>query len=241
MTLPAASEGALTTGSLTAGSRYLIEASGTYRWGSTRQPGRRRRVLHGRPGTAPGGGTARCTRGSPTEDHLDLYVDGTDLQAEPDIDTGDDCDTRTHTYRWTYQPARTGRVTFAVWDPTTLTDNSGALTIRVHRRRAAGRDDLAVPATAAAGVTSPGALEAGGTYLLTVVGTVDAGGGVVSDAECSTSPADPVWRRDRSVRRRPTRAADHLDVLVDRRRRDLHARSATRTATAATPTRTPTG
>jgi hypothetical protein len=150
----------------------------------------------------------------PSEDHLDLYVDGTDLQAAPDVDTGGTCDTRTHTYRWTFQPQRTGRVNFALWDPTTLADNSGALTVRVIAL--VPRDQLSwvIPATAAAGITGPGALEAGGTYLLTVAGTVDAGGGVTSDAECSTSLADPVWRRDRSVDVTDL-TADNLDVLVD--------------------------
>ena len=50
-------------------------------------------------------------------------MDGTDLQSTPDTDTGDGCDTRTHTYRWTYTPARTGRVGLAVWDPTTPADD----------------------------------------------------------------------------------------------------------------------
>ena len=212
LSVPAASDGALTTGSLTAGGSYLIEASGTYRWGSTAS-----RVADAECSRAPGDSTWRRDRSvhpwQPYEDHLDLYVDGTDMQAAPDVDTGGTCDTRTHTYRWTYQPQRTGRVTFALWDPTTLTDNSGALTVRVIAL--VPRDELTwqLPATAAAGVTSPGALEAGGTYLLTVSGTVGAGGGVTSDAECSTSPADPVWRRDRSVDVTDP-SSDNLDVLV---------------------------
>jgi hypothetical protein len=213
LSLPGASAGALTTGSLTTGSSYLIEASGTYRWGSTAS-----RVADAECSRAPGDSTWRRDRSvhpwQPSEDHLDLYVDGTDMQAAPDVDTGGTCDTRTHAYRWTYQPQRTGRVTFALWDPTTLADNSGALTIRVIAL--VPRDEMSwqLPATAAAGVTSPGALEAGGTYLLTVSGTVEAGGGVTSDAECSTSLADPVWRRDRSVDVTDP-GADNLDVLVD--------------------------
>ena len=144
---------------------------------------------------APGDAVWRRDRSvhswDPTNDHLDLYVDGTDMLAEPDVDSGDDCDTRTHTYRWTYQPARSGRVTFAVWDPTTLADNSGALSIRV--LAVVPRDEMAVavPATAAAGVTTPGALETGGTYAVTVSGTVDAGG--------ASSPTPSARRR------RPTR------------------------------------
>ena len=72
-----------------------------------------------------------------------------------------------------------------------------------------------VPANAGAGVTSPGALARRAALRRHRTGTVAAGGGVVADAECSTTPSDPVWRRDRSVLAEdPT--ADHLDVLVDR-------------------------
>jgi hypothetical protein len=214
VTLPAAAEGALTTGAVQTGTSYLVEATGTYKWGP-----KANQVADAECSKAPGDPTWRRDRSvhtwDPTNDHLDLYVDGTDLLSEPDEDTGDDCDTRTHTYRWVYQPARTGRVTFAVWDPTSLADNAGALSIRVIA--VVPRDEMswAVPAAAASGVTSPGALEAGGTYAITVTGTVDAGGGVVSDAECSMSTTDPVWRRDRSVDPADP-AADHLDVLLDR-------------------------
>jgi hypothetical protein len=72
-----------------------------------------------------------------------------------------------------------------------------------------------VPAAAAVGRTSPGALKAGETYLATVKGTINAGGGVVSDAECSATTADRVWRLNRSLL--PTKpGADHLDVLFNR-------------------------
>jgi hypothetical protein len=214
VTVTAAGEGALTAGSLTAGQAYLVEASGTYRWGT-----RSGQVADPECSRANGDTTWRRQRSvhpwQPAEDHLDLYVDGVDLQGEPDLDAGDASDTRTHTYRWTYVPTRTGRVSLALWDPTTLTDNSGALTVRLVAQVPRERMTWQLPATGVAGVTSPGALENGGTYLLTVSGTVNAGGGVVSDAECSTSAADPVWRRDRSVLPEAP-AADHLDVLVDR-------------------------
>ena len=54
---------------------------------------------------------------------------------DPDTTPATRCDTATHTYRWTYVPTRTGRVKFAAWDPTTLADNSGALTDPRHRAR----------------------------------------------------------------------------------------------------------
>ena len=213
LTVPAASAEATTTGSLTAGQEYLVEVSGTYRWGS-----RPMNLADAECSRTPNDPTWRRDRSvhswQPDEDHLDLYVDGTDLYADADVDDYDGCDTRTHTYRDTYTPTRTGRVTFALWDPTTLSDNAGALTVRVIAKTPQSRMDWQVPATAAAGVTSPGAIEGGHTYLVTVTGSVDAGAGVTSDAECSWSSADPVWRRDRSVDPADP-GADHLDVLVD--------------------------
>ena len=216
LTLPAAAEaGVLTTGALVAGQAYLIEASGTYQWGA--RSGETADAECSRTATD---GVWRRDRSvhplDPTSDHLDLYVDGTDLQSDPDDNTGGGCDTRTHTYRWTYVPTRTGRVALALWDPTVLSDNTGALTIRVLSAEA--RDPLAwgVPAAAPTGVTSPGALAAGSTYVVTVTGTVEAGNGITADAECSTSTTDPGWRRVRSVLPADP-YADHLDVLVDRR------------------------
>ena len=133
----------------------------------------------------------------------------------PDTDTGGSCDTVNHTYRWTYTPTRTGRVELASWDPTTLADNSGALTIRVIKSSPVDQMTWSVPANAGAGVTSPGALAAGETYVVTVSGTVATGGGVLADAECSTTPGDPVWRRDRTADPAYP-GAERLDVLVDK-------------------------
>jgi hypothetical protein len=215
LSVPATGAGALTTGALQAGQEYLVEVYGTYRYGS-------------RAGQLA---DAECSRSSsdsswdrdrsvhpaqPDEDHLDLYVDGVDLWADPDVDAGGDCDLRTHTYRDTVTPSRTGRVTLALWDPTTPVDNVGGLTVRIIAVTPRDEMDWQLPAAAAAGVTSPGALEAGVTYLATVTGTVDAGDGVASDAECSVTTGDPVWRMNRSVDvGQPD--ADHLDVLLDRR------------------------
>lgn len=206
---------ALTTGALQQGQTYLVEVSGTYAYGT--QPGQ---VADAECSTSATDSRWRRTRSvhpaQPVEDHLDLYVDGVDLYADADVDGGGDCDLRTHTYRDTLTPTRTGRVTLELWDPTTPADNSGALTVRIIAVAPQAELRWQVPATAAAGVTSPGALEAGATYLMTVTGTVAAGNEVTSDAECSVSAADGAWQRDRSVvGSAPT--ADHLDLLLDRR------------------------
>ncbi|HEX7186655.1 MAG TPA: hypothetical protein VF423_00395 [Actinomycetes bacterium] len=217
LAVPATSQSVLTTGSLSAGQPYVVEVSGTYRYGTGSS-----QLADAECSRSASDSTWRRDRSvhqaQPGEDHLDLFVDGVDLYADPDVPTSQACDTRTHTYRDTFTPTRSGRVTLALWDPTVLADNAGALTVRVIASTPTTRMDWQLPATAAAGVTSPGALAAGATYLVTVTGTVDAGGGVTSDAECSVASSDPVWRRDRSVvSTSPT--ADHLDVLLDRQDR----------------------
>jgi hypothetical protein len=221
VSLAGTSAGVTTVGALTAGQPYLIEASGTWKWGT-----RVNEVADAECSTAPHDKTWRRDRSvdstQPMSDHLDLYVDGNDLMADPDTDSGDGCDTATHTYRWTYTPTRTGRVKFASWDPTTLADNSGALTIRVISSTPVDQMTWSVPATAGAGVTSPGALAADETYLVTVSGTVAAGGGVLADAECSTTPTDPVWRRNR-VADPAYPGAERLDVLVDKQASTMSA------------------
>jgi hypothetical protein len=214
VSVPGASEGVLTTGSLTAGQRYLVEASGTYRFGT-----RANQLADAECSRTPADPTWRRDRSvhpwQPSEDHLDLYVDGVDLWADGDDEDSNGCDTRTHTYRDTFTATRTGRVTLALWDPTTLSDNAGALSVRVIALTPQAGMDWQVAATAGAGVTSPGALEGGRTYLMTVTGMVNAGNGVTADAECSSTTTDPVWRRDRSLDPAdPT--ADHLDLLLDR-------------------------
>jgi hypothetical protein len=215
LTVPATSPGVLTTGALQAGQEYLVEVSGTYAYGSGEN-----QLADAECSTTTGTTSWRRDRSihpaQRGEDHLDLYVDGSDLWADADVDAGNDCDLRTHTYRDTITPTRTGRVTLALWDPTTPDDNSGELTVRILAVTPQAEMDWQLPATAAAGVTSPGALEAGVIYLLTVTGTVDAGGGVSSDAECSATTTDPVWRMNRSVDASAP-SADHLDLLLDRR------------------------
>ncbi len=203
--LPATAAGVTMVGSLKAGQPYLIEVSGSYTYARNARADaecsrtasdstwRRDRSVH---------------RLAPASDHLDLYVDGVDLLAESD--NGAECDSH-HVYRWMYTPTRTGRVTFALWDPATRTDNSGTLSIKVTKSAPADVLEWRVWGNYATGVSSPGALEAGQTYTATITGVVNAGNGVLSDAECTATTADPVWRRQRAVLN-----GDDFDVLVDR-------------------------
>ena len=177
------------------------------------------------PVTAPGGADRSVHPWQPSADHLDLYVDGVDLEGDPDDDAGDCCDTATHTYRWTYVPTRTGRVAFAVWDPTTLADNSGALRIRVVALTP--RDEMTLvgcrrtpPPASPARVRSRRA----DSYLPTVTGDRRRGRRRRRRRRVLGSPrATPSWRRDRSVLGRgPVRGPPRRAARP--RRRDLHAR-----------------
>ena len=134
--------GATTSGSLRKNTEYVVTATGTYSYG-------------------PGQADAECsadaagewsrdrslTRGD--EDHLDLYVSGRDMLAKPTIDTGDQCDTRTHTYVWRFKPDSTSPVNVRVWD-VNYADNRGVLTVRFTRA-----DKYVAPATQSAPVVRP--------------------------------------------------------------------------------------
>ena len=176
---------------LVRGRRYLLEVSGTYRYG--RRSGA---VADAECSTSTDSSWWQRERSLRSEewyaDHLDLYVDGEDLYAQ--ADDGESCD-RSHAYRWVYEPERTGRVPFAVWDPSGYKDNRGKLTVRILDLGRV-RDTMAwrVPSRTSAGATSPGLLRGGKEYLVTVSGTWRNGEGVAVDAECATSGGS--WRRD---------------------------------------------
>jgi hypothetical protein len=225
VTVPAAERaGALTTQVLQAGVTYRLTVSGTFGYGS-------------------GFADAECARGQassrwerdlsvdpfhPDADHLDLYVDGRDLLADPVRYSSSRCDSTTHTYRWDYTPERTGRARFAIWDPTPA-DNSGALTVRVARSSSvrAPQPDTSLPTTgsavydetvtldaaAADGAVTTGVLRKGSRYTVVVTGTWQTGYGE-ADPECAAVPAAEGWRRDVTVH--PTRTGDDLfDLYID--------------------------
>ena len=165
--------------------------------------------------TRRGAATGRCTRGSRRATTSTSTSTATTCPPTPTRTPARAATRPTTPTAGPTRPTRTGRVKLASWDPTTLTDNSGALTIRVIRSTPVDQMTWSVPGNAGAGVTSPGALAANETYIVTVTGTVAVGGGVATDAECSTTPTDPVWRRDR-VADPAYPGAERLDVLVDK-------------------------
>ena len=129
--------GVLTSAALVAGEEYLLEIDGTYDDGE-------------------GLADAECSRRSfsstwkrrtsvdphrPDADHLDLYLNGLDLDAAPGLDTGERCDGAGHRYSTAYLPSTTGRGRLALWDPRPG-DNSGRLRVRISRVPAAARSGL---------------------------------------------------------------------------------------------------
>jgi hypothetical protein len=214
VTLPAnAAAGVTTRGALVKGQKYLVEYSGTFAYAKAAG------YVADAECSAVAGSTTwknkRSLSGSvPNEDHLDVYLNGVDLNMNPDTDTGDRCDARNHVYRVLWAADRSGRANFRIWEPNPVTpsDNSGALTVRVQRLVTPDVMTWTVPTTKAAGVESPGAVVPGATYLATVSGTWKTGA-FTADAECSIAPGDSVWRRYRTV----GAAGDLLDALVDRK------------------------
>jgi hypothetical protein len=204
-------EGVTTRAALQRGHTYLVEVSGTFRYGK-----RAKAVADAECSTARRSGWERnrSLRGEDWLDHLDVYIDGHDLYAEGD--NGQECDTDTHTYRWYYQAQRTGRTPLRIWDPIGHGDNHGRLGVHiVDVAQVPDKMAWRVPADAPAGATSPGSLEAGVRYQVTVTGVWSAGGGYRADAECSVAGDDNVWRRDRSADPYNP-GADHFDVLQDK-------------------------
>jgi hypothetical protein len=196
--------GVYTKRALRRGHSYLVEAAGTYRYAPHTQA-----LADPECSTVAGSYWSRdrsVRRAQRYADHLDLYVDGHDMLSESD--NGQECDTESHTYRWIYQPYRSGRVPLKIWDPTRFSDNAGRMTVRITDLGAVrNRMTWQVPSKAAAGATSPGSLRAAVAYQVTVKGRWTDGGGMTSDAECSRTTSDRVWRRERS--------GDH-DLLRDR-------------------------
>ncbi len=203
--------GGLTRGALVAGRSYLVEAVGTWRHthrSTDLADAECSRYLWS------GWKRQRSVRSTdPKADHLDLYLDGRDLDARADSTLPSTCDSvASSTYRAVFKAPRSGRVPLQVWDPTTYADNAGSLRVRVVDLGVREAMSWSVPARTAAGVMSPGSLRAGTSYLVTVTGTWTDGRGVRADAECSTAAADPTWRRDRVAR------ADHnaYDLMLNR-------------------------
>lgn len=116
--------GTLTDAVLVAGQAYTVEVSGTWSAGDG--------VVADAQCSLTPGGTWRSQRSAdpwhPWLDHYDLYAGGDDLQPLPaDCDPG-------HVYRYRYVPTRTGRTSFAVWEPSPG-DDSGSLRVTIWPRR----------------------------------------------------------------------------------------------------------
>jgi len=212
LSIPARQRAGVTTrAALQQGHTYLVEVSGTFRYDKGAKA-----VADAECSNARGSDWERnrSLRGDDWLDHLDVYIDGHDLYAEGD--NGQECDTDTHTYRWYYQAQRTGRTPLRIWDPVGHGDNQGRLAVHiVDVAQVPDKLVWRVPAEAPAGATSPGSLEAGVKYQVTVTGVWSAGGGYRADAECSVAGDDNVWRRDRSADPYNP-GADYFDVLQDK-------------------------
>jgi hypothetical protein len=169
---------------------------------------------------------ASLDRRFPSQDHGNLYVDGVPYGGRP---TGDGCDG--HAYVADYTAPRTGRLKLSLWDPLSIRDNSGSVSVLVQRLtdvtepRAAGsdkpgkgsawsqrRDWFEIDAGHRKGTKSTMKLRRGEKVLVVVRGLVRSAG-TTADARCVATP-DGWSPRD------PRMAVpqDPLELWVDGRR-----------------------
>jgi hypothetical protein len=126
-----AADGGRTTASLQAGRAYTVEVAGTWSAGEG--------VQADAQCSRTSSGTWRPQRSAdpwhPWVDSYDLYANGVRLQDADGVQpqTEARCDAG-HVYRYRYVPRRTGRVAFAVWDPTPG-DDTGSMQVTVWPRQ----------------------------------------------------------------------------------------------------------
>lgn len=188
---------------LVAGQQYVIEASGTYRYGA-------------------GDGDAECTTtttdptfvrdrylASAGSDVNSLQVAGADVSWTPLISDAAGCNTSSHRYRLLYTPTTTGAVNFRVSDGF-YGDNSGVLTVAISQTNAlfgtpgsGGSsatppvDQFDVLASNSAGTTSAVSLTGTDRYRVVVAGTYSYGvTGLTADAACVHPAGGPGARSD---------------------------------------------
>jgi hypothetical protein len=70
---------------------------------------------------------------APTDDHLDVYLDGVDLNLHPAGEPAGTCDGAEHSYRTVFTSPVNGRARLVVWDPNGYDDNAGALEVTIRR------------------------------------------------------------------------------------------------------------
>lgn len=183
------SGGATSVYALQAGRPYLVEVTGTYGYRS----GARADAECSNSATAPGTWVEQRSLNprNPYADHLDVYLNGIDGRFTGD--TGVRCDPKTHTYRWTYVPERTGRANFKIWD-TRFADNSGGLTMKLYTLATDDADrSFNVSAANPTGATPKVRYRGNESYVVQVTGTYHLTETRVGDADCVLTAAG--WAR----------------------------------------------
>jgi hypothetical protein len=181
--------GVTSAGALQAGQPYLVEVTGTYVYKAGARADAECSSSAGAPNTWI---AQRSLTRNPYADNLDVYLNGIDGRFEGN--DADRCDPKSHTYRWTYVPERTGRANFRLWDPR-FSDNSGGLYVRIHKLATDDSDhSFTVAATAPAGATPKVLYQAGTRYVVQVAGTWMPNATRTADAECVATTAGWVRR-----------------------------------------------
>lgn len=208
---------------------YLVEASGSYTYGLLQE--------------GNGEADAEChnlLNGTPMlrnlfdlffgEGTLDLFVDGQNVEWEPESTSLTGCDDPltggSNTYTTTFTPAADGPVNFVIFDPNFYRDNQGSIEVRIFDSSDPEPEPepeavlipisvVPVDSSDPEGAETQSPLFAGQTYVIEANGSYTYNQritGADADAECSRTATDPTWETGRFGLHNGN---NWLDVLVN--------------------------
>lgn len=214
--------------SLDSGTTYLVEASGSYTYGFLQDSnGEADAECHNLlNGTLMFRNLFDLFFGEGT---LDLFVDGQNVEWEPESTSLTGCDDPltggSNTYTTTFTPATDGPVNFVVFDPNFYRDNRGSIEVRIFEHPPQPEPEpeavlipisvVPVDSSDPEGAETQSPLFADQTYILEANGTYaynQRNAGDEADAECSRASNDSTWQ---TTRFGLLDAENWLDVLVD--------------------------
>ncbi len=160
----------------------------------------------------------------PTDDVLDLYVNGKPVTWTPLTATAAGCNDTDHTYTYSIPAGTSGPLGLRVND-TYFGDNQGSLDAVIYEVAPSGAaagpvalpqvslaESVTVNANNPSGATALTPVQSGRQYLLKATGVASWGGGQ-TDAECSTLGSGNSWLANRFAPVAP--ATDLLDLVVN--------------------------
>jgi hypothetical protein len=222
----ASSAGSYSNATLSNTADYSIEISGSYVWNNSLPPGQADAEcvrVQGGPGSRDAAGALTPT--NPSDDFLDVYVNGQQVDWSATKASPSGCNDQDATYVYTFRPTVSAKVHLRVND-TVNDDNSGVLVAKIRKLYTAPQggtgttalpqvslvEQIDVDSRSSSGTNSKVPMRPGEQLVIEASGTYVWGGGR-ADAECSTSTSDPVYRYNRFESQAP--GTDLTDVMIN--------------------------